>query len=753
MFAKKSHTFIRYFKFYIYIFLSISILFSVLNIYTILNMQNQIYENHRLTLQKMADEMAEIQTNFDRIAGSISRSSAFCSYNLRKNLNLPHNVIPQIDILGSTADCLSGLGIVYTQSLYPEINHKLFFSEGIFSLESFCSTQLGGRLSGDALRQAVDSTSAGWYFISYEEDSDQPILLYLLPVPSNFNTSPAVILFEIDYAQLARRMNAGPGANSFYLYDREGKLLLYNGSAHGGKYARALKEPAGNNILLESTVQNYGLRLCLAFDRTEFYQPLAGAVFGFIIILLMALLLGFGMAYGFASRALQPIQRLVEKALPSRESYAGERLNELEVLDQSFDRLTDEYRQLSLQVGSETALVQRQLLLALLAGQDLAAFGHGAAKEFLERFSAPDQTFIVFVLMLEEAGGPSPDLAAHQALLCSAFEERCTEVGQGYAAEMPFSSGITGVLLTSGEETVCHEAALAVCDSLHLFAAGHNQFTVTAALSSPSGTLEELPAAYRQAVKNAEYRFFLQGNETITPRYVAELEERRRASSTGPVSPDTILQAVKNGSHSAVMAAIENVFSLAATHMSLAAYKFAYFDILSTLEKMLLEAFPERRPELQLALDQLYSNSFESLSQAKQSLARFCCELADAFTSLKENEQGKSTYARILAYIEENYTSPDLSLSSIAQAFGLSPSYLTRFFKEKNGSSLMQYIDRMRFEQCKRLLVSSSRPIREIVELTGYVDEANFSRKFKRLEGVSPTRFRQLYAPPPQREE
>ena len=56
----------------------------------------------------------------------------------------------------------------------------------------------------------------------------------------------------------------------------------------------------------------------------------------------------------------------------------------------------------------------------------------------------------------------------------------------------------------------------------------------------------------------------------------------------------------------------------------------------------------------------------------------------------------------------------------------------------------MQYIDRKRFEESKRLLAATALPVKAIVERVGYTDEANFSRKFKKYEGVTPTQYRAM---------
>jgi YesN/AraC family two-component response regulator len=96
------------------------------------------------------------------------------------------------------------------------------------------------------------------------------------------------------------------------------------------------------------------------------------------------------------------------------------------------------------------------------------------------------------------------------------------------------------------------------------------------------------------------------------------------------------------------------------------------------------------------------------------------------------------------AYIERKYMDHSLDLDSIAGKFGLSGSYATRFFKDQTGCSLMRYIDSLRMEETKRLLKSTEKTLKEIVEEVGYVDMTNFIRKFKKVEGVTPIQYRNL---------
>jgi two-component system response regulator YesN len=84
-------------------------------------------------------------------------------------------------------------------------------------------------------------------------------------------------------------------------------------------------------------------------------------------------------------------------------------------------------------------------------------------------------------------------------------------------------------------------------------------------------------------------------------------------------------------------------------------------------------------------------------------------------------------------------------LDSLASACGVSSSYLGRYFKQQTGCSPMQYVDQLRMAEVKELLVNTQLNLNEILNQTGYIDKANFIRKFKKAEGVTPMKYRELH--------
>jgi AraC-like DNA-binding protein len=96
----------------------------------------------------------------------------------------------------------------------------------------------------------------------------------------------------------------------------------------------------------------------------------------------------------------------------------------------------------------------------------------------------------------------------------------------------------------------------------------------------------------------------------------------------------------------------------------------------------------------------------------------------------------------VLRYVNEHYTDPNLSVSSIADHFGVSNSYLLRVFKKSETRGVLEYIHFYRVEQAKLLLQDKNNTVSDTAQSVGYTNALALIRAFKRLEGVTPTDYR-----------
>ncbi|HCW22704.1 MAG TPA: DNA-binding response regulator [Lachnospiraceae bacterium] len=94
------------------------------------------------------------------------------------------------------------------------------------------------------------------------------------------------------------------------------------------------------------------------------------------------------------------------------------------------------------------------------------------------------------------------------------------------------------------------------------------------------------------------------------------------------------------------------------------------------------------------------------------------------------------------AYICANYQR-DLGLEEVSKAVNISPYYFSKLFKEKTGTTFVEYLTRLRIEKAAQMLEDPGNSVRDICYAVGYQDPNYFSRIFKRSTGLTPSEYRQ----------
>lgn len=98
--------------------------------------------------------------------------------------------------------------------------------------------------------------------------------------------------------------------------------------------------------------------------------------------------------------------------------------------------------------------------------------------------------------------------------------------------------------------------------------------------------------------------------------------------------------------------------------------------------------------------------------------------------------------ARVMDYLEVNFCQEDLDLSTMAEAFDLSPNYLSNLLRKETGGGFVEVLNGIRIQHAKEMLRSSREvKIYEVAESCGYKSQHYFSRIFKKVTGISPKTF------------
>ena len=94
-------------------------------------------------------------------------------------------------------------------------------------------------------------------------------------------------------------------------------------------------------------------------------------------------------------------------------------------------------------------------------------------------------------------------------------------------------------------------------------------------------------------------------------------------------------------------------------------------------------------------------------------------------------------------YIEKNLDKK-ITLDDLAKKCFYNPSYFSRIFKERYGTTLVDHITKERVRAAQKLLSDSGLSSERIAEKCGFGDRTSLYRAFTRVYGMSPAEYRKV---------
>ena len=101
----------------------------------------------------------------------------------------------------------------------------------------------------------------------------------------------------------------------------------------------------------------------------------------------------------------------------------------------------------------------------------------------------------------------------------------------------------------------------------------------------------------------------------------------------------------------------------------------------------------------------------------------------------------------LVSFLNENYMRP-VSLETISKSIYLSPTYVSKVFKEETGETPINYMIKLRLSKAREMLLEGGHSIKEVARSVGYEDVYYFSKLFKKYNHISPSGVRKQAAKP-----
>jgi len=97
--------------------------------------------------------------------------------------------------------------------------------------------------------------------------------------------------------------------------------------------------------------------------------------------------------------------------------------------------------------------------------------------------------------------------------------------------------------------------------------------------------------------------------------------------------------------------------------------------------------------------------------------------------------------SRITSYMKANY-SQNITLESVAERFGFSPTYLSRMFKRYADVSYRTYLLNLRTEYALREMMNTDHSLNDVAQNNGFPNSRAFAKAFSQRYGCLPSEYR-----------
>ena len=260
-------------------------------------------------------------------------------------------------------------------------------------------------------------------------------------------------------------------------------------------------------------------------------------------------------------------------------------------------------------------------------------------------------------------------------------------------------------------------------------------------IGSAVKTLAEVPDAALSAKRAGSYHFLLGLNNVLSVRDAAFLEVSGDAAGTDTLE-DAIVQSVYAEDVASTDKNIRRyLLRLCSAGTQLPGVQQNVIELFFHLLNSVFANTQERERLNDDARD-FTGRLWRAVSVAEiQTLLYGYCVRCIEYLHVRRNDKTSALIVQIKQIIEQDYK--DVSLNSICDRIGLSPSYTSNLFSSIEKSTIKSYIIATKIRIAKTMLCDPSVRIYEVAEAVGYADTKYFSQMFRKQTGLSPEQYRQ----------
>lgn len=633
---------------------------------------------------------------------------------------------------------------------FPHLNTVMSYDSSVYYENLYEGIMRGYGLSWEAfLSLMTDSFSNDYLMLDPGTGAGRSIICYAHSVQfdkTRGHTANVLFFFFADEIIAELRMPAGIAEDSsLVITNAAGDRLSFRHSVDIAPQTLAAIPGDGQMAVVVAGDEKLGVSMRPSLVSPLRYFVIAPYEAIFEQVAFIRRLSAVGIALGTAlslvfigfslKRSYSPIRRMLGSV--RHISDAGAYRNEMERIERAIMWLQDENTEQTGRINEQTRLLDENALRARLLGQPGTHLSE-AAQGLLGGYQ-------LALIACEEASGLEGDTGNSRPLDELVVVRLLAEsLHTGDFISVFHVENMLAVVMAQAENS-----APGVPDTLRgIVQTLQQQYDITAYIALSEVRLDFENIAYVYALLKDHIAY----NRSVGDSSLLLLEDARDAFSRRYNYPaqleHRLLNLMQLGDEDRAMELLDELFTfnMEGNRITFEAMRGLAFAVLGTMiravgaEKGADALIRETDPYGRLAA---CTDAAALRRQIREQCGLFC-DLAVQGKRLQGHDGG-ALVVGVNRFIAENMAEPGLSLSMIADHFGLSAPYLSTLYSSATGARLLDSINTARIVEVKRLLTAENLSIERIAGRTGFSGAKTLTRVFKKYEGITPGQYREIH--------
>ena len=469
--------------------------------------------------------------------------------------------------------------------------------------------------------------------------------------------------------------------------------------------------------------------------------------------LILIIIMEGALVYYFIKKNYNPVKEIIQGLIVKTGISINNKSNEYQFIKEAISKTVDEKKKIEATWDKQKDSLRRNFLMRLIKGRiDSIISIEEACEIYNIKFDTDKFSVLIFYiddfsnLFFENNHDDSQEsLEMVHYIMTNVIEELISQNNIGYMVEVD-DFLVCLVNFKKDYKGNTKQDMVSILNKAKEFIEKNFAIYFFASISDIHEGFSQISHAYQEAIEAIEYRIIMGNGSVIHYDDIRDCISQTVNSSYSVDSEQQFVNCINAGDYKGARRVfnniVENNFNRNIVPINIV--KCRLFGLMNTMINVLGDNNIICEIKTSKGMDPIDALiNCETVKELQSQLDDILVKVEE-YSNEKAKNQNNLLKERMMQYIEEVYQDINLNVSMIADKFELTIPYLSRFFKKQTGTGLLDYIHKIRITKAKELINEEDLSIKEIAKRVGYINSDALIRVFKKLEGITPGKYKKM---------